>query len=44
MNLLGVHTHYQIGTRALILIVVVAIDAFAMNMVRRRLATARVEQ
>jgi ribose transport system permease protein len=44
MNLLGIHTHYQIGTRALILIVVVAVDAFAMNMVRRRLATARVEQ
>lgn len=43
MNLLGVHTHYQIGTSALILIAVVAVDAVAMTMMRRRLATARVE-
>lgn len=43
MNLLGVLTHYQIGTSALILIAVVAVDAVAMTMMRRRLATARVE-
>lgn len=40
MNLLGVLTYYQIAIRALILIAVVAIDAFTGNLTRRRLATA----
>jgi ribose transport system permease protein len=40
MNLLGVLTYYQIAFRALILIAVVAIDAFSGNLTRRRLAMA----
>jgi len=38
MNLLGVHTYYQIATKAMILIAVVAIDALSRTMARRRLA------
>lgn len=40
MNLLGVHTYFQIATKAAILIAVVAIDALSRTMARRRLATA----
>ena len=40
MNLLGVHTYYQIAIRAMILIAVVAIDAFTTNLMRRRLTAA----
>ena len=40
MNLLGVHTYYQIAIRALILIAVVAVDAFSGNLTRRRLEIA----
>ena len=38
MNLLGVHTHYQIAIRALILIAVVALDALGARLARRRAA------
>ena len=38
MNLLGVHTHYQIAIRALILIAVVALDALGAHLARRRAA------
>jgi ribose transport system permease protein len=38
MNLLGVHTHYQIAIRALILIAVVALDALGAGLARRRAA------
>lgn len=40
MNLVGVHTYYQIAIRASILIAVVAIDAFTGNLARRRRETA----
>ena len=40
MNLLGVDTYYQIAVRAMILIAVVAIDAFSRTVARRRLAAA----
>jgi ribose transport system permease protein len=40
MNLLGILTYYQIAIKAMILIAVVAIDAFTGNLARRRLATA----
>jgi ribose/xylose/arabinose/galactoside ABC-type transport system permease subunit len=40
MNLLGVHTYYQIAIRAMILIAVVAVDAFTTNLMRRRLTAA----
>ncbi|MBN9022261.1 MAG: ABC transporter permease [Rhizobiales bacterium] len=40
MNLLGVHTYYQIATKATILIAVVALDALQRTMARRRQATA----
>jgi ribose transport system permease protein len=44
MNLLGVQTYYQIAVRAIILMAVVALDAFTRNMVRRRSArTVNVE-
>jgi ribose transport system permease protein len=36
MNLLGVHTYYQIATKAAILIAVVAVDALSRTMARRR--------
>ena len=36
MNLLGVHTHYQIAIRAVILIAVVALDALGARLARRR--------
>jgi ribose transport system permease protein len=42
MNLLGVHTYYQIAIRAMILIAVVAVDAFTTNLMRRRLTAAGV--
>jgi len=38
MNLLGVHTHYQIAIRAVILIAVVALDALGARLARRRVA------
>jgi ribose transport system permease protein len=38
MNLLGVHTHYQIAIRAVILIAVVALDALGARLARRRAA------
>lgn len=37
MNLLGVHTYYQIGIRAIILIAVVAVDALSAANLRRKL-------
>ncbi len=41
MNLLGVHTYYQIGIRAIILITVVAIDALsAMNLRKKQMMQA----
>jgi ribose/xylose/arabinose/galactoside ABC-type transport system permease subunit len=42
MNLLGVHTHYQIAIRALILVAVVALDALAARLARRRAAARAV--
>ena len=38
MNLLGVHTYFQIAVRAAILIAVVALDALARNLASRRVA------
>lgn len=38
MDLLGMHTYFQIAVRALILIVVVAVDAFTRNLSARRAA------
>lgn len=37
MNLIGVHTYYQVGIRALILLVVVIIDAISANNLRKKL-------
>jgi ribose transport system permease protein len=37
MNLLGVHTYYQVGIRAIILITVVAIDALSATNLRKKL-------
>ncbi|MBU6349549.1 MAG: ABC transporter permease [Chloroflexi bacterium] len=37
MNLLGVHTYYQIGVRAVILIAVVAVDALSAANLRKKL-------
>jgi len=37
MNLLGVHTYYQIGIRAIILIAVVAVDALSAMNLRKKL-------
>jgi ribose/xylose/arabinose/galactoside ABC-type transport system permease subunit len=42
MNLLGVHTHYQIAIRALILVSVVALDALGARLARRRAAAPAV--
>jgi ribose transport system permease protein len=42
MNLLGVHTHYQIAIRALILVSVVALDALGARLARRRAAARAV--
>jgi ribose transport system permease protein len=42
MNLMGVHTHYQIAIRALILVAVVALDALAARLARRRAAARAV--
>jgi ribose/xylose/arabinose/galactoside ABC-type transport system permease subunit len=40
MNLLGVNTYDQIAVRAVILIMVVALDAFSRTMARRRVLAA----
>ncbi|MCB1489040.1 MAG: ABC transporter permease [Bauldia sp.] len=40
MNLLGVHTYYQIAVKATILVAVVAIDALSRTLARRRQAVA----
>ena len=42
MNLLGVHTYYQIAIRALILVSVVALDALGARLARRRAAARAV--
>ena len=38
MDLLGVHTYFQIAVRAAILIAVVALDSLARNLASRRVA------
>jgi ribose transport system permease protein len=40
MNLLSVFTYYQLGIRAIILIIVVAVDAFYISTLNKRLAPA----
>lgn len=44
MNLLGVHTYYQIGIKALILIFVVALDAVLTSNTRKKLMRTMVRQ
>ena len=41
MNLLGVHTYYQIAVKAAILIAVVALDAFSRTVAKRRMSVAK---